>query len=121
MALAVPALILDGVDGWVARRTGTANDAGARLDMEVDAALILVLRKSIPWPDDLLAVPAPVRTSVSVAGYLIEPAPLGARITRFGTVRLGTSVSLQMRKNIAKTAAKILPKLKQHHNSQRRK
>jgi hypothetical protein len=56
-----------------------------------------------------------------VAGYLIEPVAHGARITRFGTVRLGTKVSMQMRKNIAKTAAKILPKLKQHHNDQRRK
>jgi len=43
VALAVPALLLDGVDGWVARRTDTATDAGARLDMEVDAALLLVL------------------------------------------------------------------------------
>jgi phosphatidylglycerophosphate synthase len=35
--------ILDGVDGWVARRTGTASAFGARFDMETDAALILVL------------------------------------------------------------------------------
>jgi phosphatidylglycerophosphate synthase len=41
--LAVPALALDAVDGAVARRTGTASAAGARLDMEVDAALIAVL------------------------------------------------------------------------------
>jgi len=37
------ALVLDGVDGWVARRTGTATPFGARLDMELDAALILAL------------------------------------------------------------------------------
>jgi phosphatidylglycerophosphate synthase len=43
LALAVPALALDAVDGLVARRTGTASAAGARLDMEMDAALILVL------------------------------------------------------------------------------
>ena len=43
LGLAVPALVLDGVDGWVARRTGTSSAAGARLDMEVDAALLLVL------------------------------------------------------------------------------
>jgi phosphatidylglycerophosphate synthase len=35
--------ILDGVDGWVARRTGMASAYGARFDMETDAALILVL------------------------------------------------------------------------------
>jgi phosphatidylglycerophosphate synthase len=43
VALALPAWILDGVDGAVARRTGTSSAAGARLDMEMDAALLLVL------------------------------------------------------------------------------
>ncbi len=37
------ALILDAVDGKVARRTGTVSPLGARFDMEVDAFLILVL------------------------------------------------------------------------------
>ncbi len=37
------ALALDGVDGQVARRTGSASALGARFDMEVDAFLILVL------------------------------------------------------------------------------
>jgi phosphatidylglycerophosphate synthase len=41
--LASVALSLDAVDGWVARRTGTASALGAGLDMEVDAALVLVL------------------------------------------------------------------------------
>jgi phosphatidylglycerophosphate synthase len=43
VALAVVALVLDAVDGLVARRTGTASALGARFDMEVDAFLILVL------------------------------------------------------------------------------
>lgn len=34
---------LDGVDGWLARRTRSASAFGARFDMEVDALLILVL------------------------------------------------------------------------------
>src|SRR5262249_37871958 len=34
---------LDGVDGWLARRTRMASAFGARFDMEVDALLILVL------------------------------------------------------------------------------
>jgi phosphatidylglycerophosphate synthase len=34
---------LDGLDGWLARRTGMASTFGARFDMEVDALLILVL------------------------------------------------------------------------------
>jgi phosphatidylglycerophosphate synthase len=43
VALAAVALVLDAVDGRVARRTGTASALGARFDMEVDAFLILVL------------------------------------------------------------------------------
>jgi phosphatidylglycerophosphate synthase len=43
VGLAIPALALDAVDGWVARRTGTATELGARFDMEVDAFLLLVL------------------------------------------------------------------------------
>jgi phosphatidylglycerophosphate synthase len=43
VALTVVALALDAVDGWVARRTGTASALGAHFDQEVDAFLILVL------------------------------------------------------------------------------
>jgi len=43
VGLAAVALVLDGVDGRVARRTGTASAFGARFDLEVDAFLILVL------------------------------------------------------------------------------
>jgi phosphatidylglycerophosphate synthase len=41
--LAGVALALDAVDGWVARHTRSASPLGARMDMEVDAFLILVL------------------------------------------------------------------------------
>ncbi|GAA4156450.1 CDP-alcohol phosphatidyltransferase family protein [Leifsonia shinshuensis] len=43
VGLVIPALALDAVDGWVARRTGTTSELGARFDMEVDAFLLLVL------------------------------------------------------------------------------
>ena len=43
VTLSAVALVLDGVDGRVARRTGTASTLGARFDLEVDAFLILVL------------------------------------------------------------------------------
>jgi phosphatidylglycerophosphate synthase len=43
VALTVVALVLDAVDGWVARRTGTSSKLGWRFDQEVDAFLILVL------------------------------------------------------------------------------
>jgi phosphatidylglycerophosphate synthase len=54
VAITSVALILDAVDGQVARRTGTESALGARFDMEVDAFLILVLslfvaRSMGPW------------------------------------------------------------------------
>ena len=54
VGLTAVALILDGVDGRVARRTGTSSQLGARFDMEVDAFLILVLSVYVamdqgPW------------------------------------------------------------------------
>lgn len=54
VGLTAVALILDGVDGQVARRTNTSTALGARFDMEVDAFLILVLSVYVamsmgPW------------------------------------------------------------------------
>lgn len=54
--MALLALILDGVDGKVARATGSQSDFGARFDMELDALFILglsiavlALGKAGPW------------------------------------------------------------------------
>jgi phosphatidylglycerophosphate synthase len=54
--IAIVVVLLDGVDGWVARRTATVSAFGTRFDMETDAALILVLAvlvwqhgKAGPW------------------------------------------------------------------------
>lgn len=41
--LGTPALLLDAVDGRVARMTGTASAEGSRLDTDTDGALVLVL------------------------------------------------------------------------------
>ncbi|HSE54925.1 MAG TPA: CDP-alcohol phosphatidyltransferase family protein, partial [Nocardioidaceae bacterium] len=53
VALAVVALVLDAVDGWVARQTRTSSRFGTRFDGEVDAFLILVLSvyvaRSVGW------------------------------------------------------------------------
>jgi phosphatidylglycerophosphate synthase len=54
VGLAIPALALDAVDGWVARGTGSTTELGARFDMEVDAFLLLVLSLYVapilgPW------------------------------------------------------------------------
>lgn len=43
LGVAVIALLLDGVDGWIARRTHSHSPFGARFDMELDALLILLL------------------------------------------------------------------------------
>ena len=47
-ALAIVALSLDGLDGWLARRSGLAGPWGARFDMEVDAAFALLLA-AVAW------------------------------------------------------------------------
>jgi phosphatidylglycerophosphate synthase len=72
VVLAVIALVLDAVDGLVARRTRTASAVGARFDMEVDAFLIFVLSVYVartvgPW---VLAIGAARYTFVA-AGWLL--------------------------------------------------
>lgn len=74
IGLAVPALALDAVDGWVARRTGTATELGARFDMEVDAFLLLVLSAYVaqllgPW---VLAIGL-MRYAFVAAGWMLPP------------------------------------------------
>jgi phosphatidylglycerophosphate synthase len=49
------ATALDGIDGWLARRTHTASAFGARFDMETDALLILVL-SILAWQFDKAGV-----------------------------------------------------------------
>ena len=56
VAIAIVAAVLDGFDGWVARRQRMSSAFGARFDMEVDAFLIMVLstlawrfEKAGPW------------------------------------------------------------------------
>ncbi len=72
VTLASVALVLDAVDGQVARRTGTVTALGARFDMEVDAFLILVLSVFVAttagaW---VLAIGA-MRYGFVVAGWLL--------------------------------------------------
>ena len=72
MVLTVAALVLDAVDGWVARRTRTTSALGARFDGEVDAFLILVLSVYVApaagaW---VLAIGA-ARYLFLVAGWLL--------------------------------------------------
>jgi len=82
VTLSTVALVLDAVDGQVARRTGTATPLGARIDMETDAFLILLL--SIAVSEDygrwVLAIGA-ARYALLLAGWLIPwlAAPLPPR------------------------------------------
>jgi phosphatidylglycerophosphate synthase len=71
VALVVPALLLDAMDGWVARRTDSASELGSRFDMEVDAFLLLVLSAYVSqnlgiW---VLAIGL-MRYAFVVAGYI---------------------------------------------------
>ena len=80
VTLAVVALVLDGVDGWVARRTGTASALGARFDMEVDAFLILVLSVYVglsvgPWVLAMGAARYVVWAAGSVVPWMGVPVP----------------------------------------------
>jgi phosphatidylglycerophosphate synthase len=72
IGLVVPALALDAVDGWVARRTGTTTELGGRFDMEVDAFLLLVLSAFVapilgPW---VLAIGL-MRYAFVAAGWML--------------------------------------------------
>ncbi len=68
-ALTAVALVLDAVDGWVARRTGTVSTLGARFDMEIDAFLILLLSGYVAVSFDLWWVLA-----IGAARYLFVAA-----------------------------------------------
>ncbi len=76
------ALLLDGVDGWVARRFGCASAFGARFDMEVDAFLILVLcvqlvllGKAGPWVLAIGAMRYVFVAAMRVWPWLARPLP----------------------------------------------
>ncbi|HTR92024.1 MAG TPA: CDP-alcohol phosphatidyltransferase family protein [Trebonia sp.] len=82
VTLSAVALALDAVDGQVARRTGTATPAGARIDAEADAFLILLLSivVSRDYGSWVLAIGA-YRYVFLLAGWLIPwlAAPLPPR------------------------------------------
>jgi phosphatidylglycerophosphate synthase len=113
LVLTVTALILDAVDGWVARRTRTASALGARFDMEADAFLILVLsvyaaRLVGPW---VLVIGA-ARYALLVTGWFLPwmHAPLPPRFWR-KTVAAVQSVVLTIAAADVVPAALIIPVL----------
>ncbi|MBM64225.1 MAG: CDP-alcohol phosphatidyltransferase [Acidobacteria bacterium] len=87
IGLATVALCLDGLDGLLARKTGTTTAFGARFDMELDSFLMLVLATLVwqsgrvePW---ILAMGLP-RYGFVAAGWLWHwlRAPLPPRLRR---------------------------------------
>lgn len=73
-ALALLVIVLDGLDGWVARTSSGASRFGARFDMEVDALLILVLSVAVPLADRAgtwVLVIGGVRYAFVLAGKLL--------------------------------------------------
>ena len=72
VALAAVALVLDYVDGYVARRTGTESTLGARWDGEVDAFLILALAVYVaPTAGAWVLLIGVARYAFLVAGWLV--------------------------------------------------
>lgn len=55
LLLSAVAMVLDGVDGRVARRTGTDGAFGARFDMEMDAILLLAL-SGLVWQSEKVSL-----------------------------------------------------------------
>jgi phosphatidylglycerophosphate synthase len=81
VGLAAVALVLDGVDGWVARHTGTTSALGARFDMEVDAFLILALSVYVaqlvgPWVLVIGAARYAFWAAGRLAPWMATPLPL---------------------------------------------
>ena len=76
VALAATALLLDGVDGWIARRSGRVTAFGARFDMEVDAAFALVAALVL-WQADKtgawVLLVGSLRYLFMLAGFLYAP------------------------------------------------
>jgi phosphatidylglycerophosphate synthase len=107
IGLCVAALLLDAIDGFVARRTNTATALGARFDMEVDAFLILVLSVYVsqglgPW---VLAIGA-MRYTYWLALWLVPwlPGQLPPRYWRKVVAAVQGIV-------LAVAAAGVLPRL----------
>ncbi|MGH1562841.1 CDP-alcohol phosphatidyltransferase family protein [Mumia sp. DW29H23] len=84
VGLASLALVLDLVDGRVARRTGTVSALGARFDMEVDALLVLVMSvvvvRSLGWSAAWVLLIGSARylllLATAVVPWLREPTPV---------------------------------------------
>ena len=119
VTLAIAALVLDAVDGPVARRTGTATALGGRLDGETDAFLILLLSIAVShdyggwvlligaarpafllagWAMPWLAAPLPPRywrkAVAAVQGIVLTIAVSGVLDRTAGTIAVAAALLL---------------------------
>lgn len=83
---AVAILVLDGLDGWLARRFGRASAFGARYDVEVDALFVMALSGLLlargvagAW-----VLAAGLLRYIYILGMVIIPSPIEAPRTLFG-------------------------------------
>jgi phosphatidylglycerophosphate synthase len=82
VTLAAVALALDLIDGWLARRSGTESEFGARFDAEVDAFLILALSVYVAQLDGAWVLAIGAARYLFLAGEWLVPwmrAPLPPR------------------------------------------
>ncbi|MFC9770304.1 MULTISPECIES: CDP-alcohol phosphatidyltransferase family protein [unclassified Pseudarthrobacter] len=92
VVLGSTALLLDAVDGRVARRTGTASEAGARFDSATDAFLVLVLSVATVtvvglWTLAIGAMYYVVAAAGLVRPHLRQPLPRSAARKVIGAVQ----------------------------------
>jgi phosphatidylglycerophosphate synthase len=88
---AVCLMVLDGVDGFLARRAGTASPFGAHFDVEIDALLVLVLGVVL-WQRGRLGVWALWPGSLRYLYVLVRAVAPGRETpqrTRFGRLAFG--------------------------------
>jgi phosphatidylglycerophosphate synthase len=95
--LAIAAFLGDGLDGYLARRTGSASDFGARFDMETDAFFILALALLVhTWGQAgaFVLLSGALRYLFVVAGWIVPAlaAPLAPSFRRKAVCAAQTAV-----------------------------
>ncbi len=96
VGLAAVGVVLDGVDGQVARRTRTSSAFGARFDVEIDSVLALVVAGWLAWTLSPLALVIGLARYLYLAAARIWPwlnLPLPSRLSR-KVIGLSGSIAL---------------------------
>ncbi|WP_265500310.1 CDP-alcohol phosphatidyltransferase family protein [Paracoccus beibuensis] len=102
-AVATLALAMDGLDGFLARRSGLVSAFGARFDMEVDAALALILAlhvltgTAVGLEVLILGVMRYVFvTGAAMMRWLRRPLPVSMRRKTVCVIQLAALIALQV-------------------------